>query len=157
MKYQELPKQSNVVYKLVNILTDECFYVGSTTKLLSIRFSEHLHHCTHESSRAYHFNVYEQWREFGIQNVSIQLIKAYEGLDRTELRYMESYWIQILKPGCNKNRSSILKIYKRDIKDKICKVCNQSKVVGLFGFRRRICLDCIKLYNHSYYVDNIKV
>ena len=147
------------VYKLVNKLNDETFYVGSTMKLLKDRFYQHLKASENKKSVAYNYLIYKTIREIGKENVSCILIKQYE-IDATTLmkEYLkdkEQIWINHLLPKTNKYKSIKKNIIKENnVPEKKCKICLETKEVSEFCISRRVCKECKKKINANYYKNN---
>lgn len=95
------------IYKLVNIITNEIIYIGSTTGELSHRIAQHRYECRHKKGRQ--LKLYNKLNEIGLENIKIVLIEEIECENRDQLRAKEDYWIchfNIIENGCNFERAS---------------------------------------------------
>jgi hypothetical protein len=95
--------QKAKIYKLVNLLTNEILYIGSTCNTLNRRWNNH-------KSKAcnYQYPIYIKMREIGVDNVIIELIELYPCNNKIELEQQETIRLKEYKalyPNLlNKNR-----------------------------------------------------
>ena len=111
------------IYFLINNLTKELFYIGSTVKTLERRLWEHKYYAFYFYDKAYECekNNYIRLMNIddckGYNNISIHLLENYPCNIKEELLIREKYWIEILKPCCNMNKP-ILENIKKVIQSK---------------------------------------
>ena len=78
-------------YKNVKIYTIRCkdnaslIYVGSTTQLLSQRWTDHKKGCNNENSSMYHSKLFEKIREIGLEKFYIELYEDFPCQNRAQL------------------------------------------------------------------------
>lgn len=95
----------HIIYKIYSTEVSEC-YIGSTSKFTS-RKSQHKKNTTNKRSKAYHRRLYRYIRENGgWTNFIIEPIEEIEVETKGEGLFREQYWIDIIKPTLNKNRST---------------------------------------------------
>ena len=116
------------IYFLINNLTKELFYIGSTVKTLKRRLWEHKYYAFYFYDKAYECDKNNYIRLMniddckGYNNISIHLLENYPCNIKEELLIREKYWIEILKPCCNMNKpifENIQKSIKENIKKDI--------------------------------------
>jgi len=115
------------IYKIIHTQSNIC-YVGSTFNTLRDRWRGHKNDYKCDKN----VSIYPYFKEFGIENFKIILIKEYEVVDRLHLESKEQIWINKLN-CCNKgNPLNLLK--KEKIKEKkeeytsqnyTCELCNK--------------------------------
>lgn len=91
------------VYYIENLVTNEK-YVGSTTKPLERRFSDHK--ACLKAGKDKNRKIYAAIEEHGIQNFDINLIEEYPCNSKKELRLREAHYIMLfdtIEHGYNKN------------------------------------------------------
>ena len=89
--------QEGKIYKIYNAVNDE-IYIGSTTRKLSERMSEHRRRI---NSRHNQFPIHKAFREHGVDNFFIELIEKCPCNDKDELLKTEGNYIRLLKPSLN--------------------------------------------------------
>ena len=89
------------IYFLMNNITHEIFYIGSTIQSLNIRFNEHKSHSKNIYSKEYNSKKYEYIRKNDIKNISIYLLEEYSCESRYKLLEREYYYIKLFNPICN--------------------------------------------------------
>ena len=95
----------------------DLIYIGSTTDLLSKRFSSHKGSCNNENNKGYNLNVYKIMRDNGgIENFYIELYENFICNDRNELNKREGEVIRLIG---TMNKCGILTTEERkeDIKE----------------------------------------
>ena len=85
-----MPKFSKaVIYKLINKVTNEVLYVGSSCNY-NHRISEHESDCTNDQSKRYNLPIYKHVREIGgWEMVSHDIIESFPCETKTELMQRE--------------------------------------------------------------------
>jgi group I intron endonuclease len=105
------------IYKIVNI-TNNNYYIGSTTQPLNDRFNNH----KYKSKKEQNIPLYKDMSEYGIDKFVIETIEEYIG-DKNGLKCKEQQYIEELKPqyntyrafGCDKEK---YKQYNKEYKKK---------------------------------------
>ena len=89
--------RSGSVYKIICQKTNDV-YVGSTFNLLKYRFQQHKSHYKRwlECGKSY-CSIFPYFKQHGIENFKMMLIKSYEVVDRAHLEVYEQLWINKLK------------------------------------------------------------
>ena len=93
--------KNSKIYFLLNNITNEIFYIGSTIRPLQKRFKEHQKRSMDQKYKEYHHKKYKYMRKYGISNISIYLLEECDCHCKYELLYREHHWIRLLKPSCN--------------------------------------------------------
>lgn len=104
---------TGIVYKISNSVNDK-IYIGSTTRKLSLRWTEHKK-MSKKGSRP----LYKEMREFGVDKFLIEVIEV---VDVKNLLNREAFWISYYKSydaGYNISRTgtSCSKFTKNDVND----------------------------------------
>ena len=81
------------IYKIIHSQSNIC-YVGSTFNSLKGRFAQHKVDYKCKKNK---FSIHPYFKQFGIDNFKIILIKEYEVVDRRHLEVYEQLWINKLK------------------------------------------------------------
>ena len=89
--------QESKIYKIYNTVNDD-IYIGSTTRKLCERMSEHRRRT---NSRYTRFPIYKAFGEHGVDNFFIELVEKCPCNDKDELRKKEGEYIRELKPSLN--------------------------------------------------------
>lgn len=84
------------IYKLTMANLNIPIYVGSTIESLNIRFSKHKYDSTYKQSNLYKFLSIVGW-----DAVKIELIDIMPYIDKNDKLYLESHYINTLKPLLN--------------------------------------------------------
>ena len=97
------------IYKIYSTLPNITeYYVGITNKF-STRKSHHKKCTTNRTSKVYHRRLYRYIRENGgWDNFTIEPIEEFECETRGEGLLREQYWIDLIKPTLNKNRTTTM-------------------------------------------------
>lgn len=104
-----------LVYKIVHNQSNIC-YVGSTLNTLSQRWQQHKQSYNKWlNGKGDCIAIYPHFKEYGIENFKIILIKEYEVMDRRHLETKEQLWISKLK-SCNTNNPIELPLQKHYMK-----------------------------------------
>ena len=99
------------VYKIIHNQSNIC-YVGSTFNTLRDKWQRHRHSfARYLNKNGAEFSIYPYFKEYGIENFKILLIKEYEVIDRRHLEVMEQLWINKLK-SVNKHSAAAITMYK---------------------------------------------
>ncbi len=101
------------IYKIIHNQSN-LVYVGSTFDVLAKRWQRHKKHFNEylENKKSVPI-ICKYFKEFGIENFKIILIKEYQVIDRKHMEIYEQLWINKLKP-CNKvNPIAICKLKKK--------------------------------------------
>jgi hypothetical protein len=92
------------IYKIIHNQSD-IVYIGSTFNRLSDRFNQHKSNYNSWLNKKHNkISIFKYFKEFGIENFKIILIKEYLVADRKQLQAYEALWINKLK-SCNNNNS----------------------------------------------------
>lgn len=94
--------QNGKIYKIVNDVNDEC-YVGSTTRLLCQRMTNHISDMKKENKK--NSKLYKCMTCIGIDHFSIILLEHFSCESSLELRKRENQYITALKPTLNNNKA----------------------------------------------------
>lgn len=135
MDYQNFDQAK--IYKLVNTV-DAKFYIGSTTRPLSVRLDSHIRYANRDDyvTPAYkHINDHVGW-----DNVSIELIEECEGIeDKDELRQREQYFMDLLKDdNClNVNRAYRTQAQLEEYNEQYLLLCRQRREANPELYKQR--------------------
>ena len=118
-------RYSGYIYNLINNLTGEIFYTGSTCQNLKQRLSEHKSNSFNIRRLEYDSKKCKYIRDVGKDNFRIEMIVTFEELIKQEKLRLEKYYME--QNGMNTNtqipcRSK--KDYYNDNKEEITKVCH---------------------------------
>ena len=92
---------SGYIYNLINNLTGEVFYVGSTTQSLNRRLSDHKRDSFRPERSDYNCKKSIYIREIGKDNFRIERIVTFDDLIQLEKSKLEQYYV--LQNGMNTN------------------------------------------------------
>ena len=81
-----------IIYKLV--FPDGKFYIGSTTRDLRERFWDHKKCANPDNATVRHQPLYEHWRKFSINTVTIECLEELE-CSHKDIRFIESEYINL--------------------------------------------------------------
>jgi len=99
------------IYKLYHVDHPETFYIGSTTKRLSLRLSRHKSEAKRLRCNS---SLYTFMREQGIDSFTIESIEEVDVRDKEQLRLLEQRYIQNTSPLLNEKRAHITPEQKRE-------------------------------------------
>jgi hypothetical protein len=84
------------IYKIVCNLSDDV-YIGSTFNRLSDRFRRHKYGFNqYLNNKSYEMSIYPLFKQYGVENFTIILIKEYLVCDKKHLLMYEQLWINKL-------------------------------------------------------------
>ena len=95
------------IYILINKLTNEIFYVGSTKRLLNTILHQLRFNAFNITQNAFNSKLYNYVRLMNINdgsgyyNIEIFSLEYFKCNSKIELLYRERYYIELLKPICN--------------------------------------------------------
>ncbi len=99
------------IYKIICKLSND-IYIGSTFNKLNKRLRQHKDdYGKYLNGKGTEIAVYPYFKQYGMENFKIVLIKEYEVLDRQHLEIYETLSISKLK-SCNKNNPFALPLKK---------------------------------------------
>jgi peptidyl-prolyl cis-trans isomerase-like 4 len=148
------------IYKIIHNQSNIC-YVGSTLNRLNDRWHKHKsHYNLHLKGKNKKIAIYPYFKEYGIENFKIILIKEYEVIDRQHLEAYEQLWINKLKTINKKcafgfkrlQRKKYRETNKNEIrkKDKIYREKNKKRKCEYYEENK----DKFKEKNKEYYETN---
>jgi group I intron endonuclease len=140
-------KEYGRIYKLFNKLDETQFYIGSTTKCINARLSDHK-----SSSNTGTTPLYTCIRETGKDNFLIELLE--DNIEISELIIRENHWIAELKPNLNKN---IYLTRTEQERDKAKYEKNKEQIKKRVNERRVLKRDEINAQKREYYEKNKEV
>lgn len=130
MKKPKMAEQiEGKIYKIVNILDSDKFYIGGTSLSLSRRLSFHKSRSKERDSF-----FYEEVKRLGWNNFRIELIEDYPCDSKEDLRKEEDRFIKELNPYYNtlraflteeerkENKAQIMTQYRKDHKEEISQI-----------------------------------
>ena len=133
-------RYTGYIYNLINNLTGEVFYTGSTTQSLKRRLSNHKSYSFNETQNDFYSTKSRYIREIGRDNFRIEMLTTFEDVIQYEKSKLEKYYME--QNGKNSNTQvpgRSMKEYYYDnieeIKEKKNKVCK--------------CLDCGFTYTYA--------
>jgi len=91
------------IYKIVYINNPKIFYIGSTTRNVKTRFTEH----KYDYKRGKKCSLFELFDLYSVKNFKIELIKKYNICDKKHLLAYEQLYINKFKNSSNKNNAMI--------------------------------------------------
>lgn len=102
------------IYKIIHTQTNTC-YVGSTFNTLRDRWAHHKNHFKdYLCKKGDNVAIFKYFKEFGVENFKIILIKEYIVIDRIHLEMYEQLWINKLNPVNITNPFNIMyEVYKK--------------------------------------------
>lgn len=126
------------IYKIIHNQSNIC-YVGSTFNTLRDRWKGHKNSFSkYLNTNSPNVSIFSCFKQYGMENFKIVLIKEYEVIDRKHLEMYEQLWINKLK-SINKNNSfQIEKLYYKSQGKKYYEN-NKEKIL---------------IYHQQYYKDN---
>jgi len=139
--YKIIHNQSNIVY------------IGSTFDTLRNRWQGH----KDKFKKGENFSIYPYFKQYGIENFKIILIKQYDVIDRKHLLMYEQLWMNKMKNCINKQKAfqPLIKEEKR-ITDKVYYEVNKDKIKEKIKEYYEIKKDKISEYQKEYYEVNKK-
>jgi len=133
------------IYKIIHLQSNIC-YIGSTFNILRQRWQQHKQdYSKWLDGKNDNIAIYPYFKEYGIENFKIILIKEYEVVDRKHLEVYECLWVNKLKPCNNKNpfqlplKKHYMNIYREKNKerlkqlDKINQIKNDTRIKARKG------------------------
>jgi Uri superfamily endonuclease len=90
--------QKGKIYKLINNITDEILYIGSTCKTLNARLKRHKLFANNDHQSP----IYIKMREIGTDNINIILVQDYPCNTKRELLQQETNHIKLYNNLINK-------------------------------------------------------
>jgi uncharacterized UPF0160 family protein len=105
------------IYKIIHTQSN-IVYVGSTFNEIRTRFSQHKSsYSKWLNGKHSDISIYPYFKEFGIEQFKMILIKSYEVSDRAQLQAYEQLWINWLKPINKNGLFRIKKLYREVISE----------------------------------------
>jgi hypothetical protein len=147
-----------LIYKIIHNQSND-IYIGSTFDSLKGRFNQHKLNCNNK-----HYNsrliIYDLFKEFGVDNFKIILIKQYDVIDKKHLFMYEQLWMNKLNPVNNKNKcfnplshkvsgKRVIQYYNDEIKEILKKETKKR-----YGMNYRLNNDTLKEKKLEYYNEN---
>lgn len=118
------------IYAIKCNLDNIVYYVGSTKNSLNKRFNSHKRNFSHwENNSGKSVSIFNKFKEIGINNFSIDLLKEYSCIDKKGILAIEVLWIYKMKRTSN------------------CKIVNESSPFGISHKQHN------KIYNFSHKED----
>jgi hypothetical protein len=139
------------VYKIIDKLNLNILYIGSTINSLTIRWSKHKYDFKRwmNGSKNHKLSISKYFKQYGIENFELILIKKYQIFDRKHLHIYEQLFISNTKcinkqnpfvikslsykiyqkqryEYYQKNKTKLIKYYSKKIECNVCK-CYISK------------------------------
>lgn len=92
------------IYAIKCDLDNIIYYVGSTKNSLKRRFSKHKRVFKHyKTNNGSNFSIFSKFKELGVDNFSIYLLREYSCIDKKGIFAMETLWICKMKKTSNSN------------------------------------------------------
>jgi len=136
------------IYKIIHNQSD-IVYVGSTFDTLRNRWQIHKYANTNNNKKS-NISIYSYFKQYGIENFKIILIKQYDVVDRKHLCMYEQLWMNKMK-CINKNSSfqilinNYRKNYYNENKEKIIERVKE------YSLKNKL---KVKEYQNNYYNEN---
>ena len=134
------------IYKIVNILDENLFYVGGTIESLIERFGKHKYGSERYETRFF----YQEAKKLGWNNFRIELIEEFPCDSREELRKEEDRFIRELRPYYNIRRAFLTEEERKEYKERYYQD-NKEKVIAQYRQNNK---EHIAQQHARYYQDN---
>ncbi|KAF1780187.1 GIY-YIG domain [Phytophthora cactorum] len=117
------------IYRIVHLQSEMC-YIGSTFNLLKHRWNGHKSQFKHwdEGKTTKGCSIYPYFKEHGIDQFKMVLIKEYEVADRAQLLAYEQLWMNRFRRTCVNQKQTFWLLMQQSRKETMKKYETESRV-----------------------------